>query len=52
MTGDVKRRVGKPSGSRIVIFVPEKEVSQTILDFAAPLLEPLGPLPRRTRHGV
>jgi len=37
----MKRR----AGTRRVIFVPERKLSETILDFAAPLLEPLGRTP-------
>lgn len=37
----MKRR----AGTRTVIFVPERKLSETILDFAAPLLEPLGSTP-------
>ncbi len=35
----------KRVGTRTVIVVPERKLSETILDFAAPLLEPFGPAP-------
>lgn len=31
--------------SRTVIFVPDRKISETILEFAEPILKPLGPVP-------
>jgi len=43
------KRKGKPTArdrhSRTVVFVPERKLSETILDFAAPLLEQYRPVP-------
>ncbi|MBK7399625.1 MAG: hypothetical protein IPJ34_26045 [Myxococcales bacterium] len=40
-----KKRPATQPLTRTFIFVPERKMSETILDFAAPLLEPLGPVP-------
>jgi len=41
-----KKRTNAQPGTRRLVFVPERKISETILDFAVPLLEPLGPVPR------
>jgi hypothetical protein len=40
-----KKRTAAQLHTRTFIFVPERKRSETILDFAAPVLEPLGPVP-------
>jgi hypothetical protein len=40
-----KKRTAAQPHTRTFIFVPERKMSETILDFAAPVLEPLGPVP-------
>jgi len=39
------KRSGRAATSRTVIFVPDRKISETILEFAEPILEPLGPVP-------
>jgi len=36
---------GRARTSRTVIVVPDRKISETILEFAEPILQPLGPVP-------
>ncbi len=40
-----KKRAANQPHTRTFIFVPERKMSETILEFGAPVLEPLGPVP-------